>query len=74
MFIFKTCLCEGDILFSFFEPPAALIKIIHLWDLRWQEENRAIAQGSADLQQHDSPYAAAASGRKPKSFANASAA
>ena len=27
-------------------------KIRHLWDLRWHEENLAIAQGASDLQQH----------------------
>ena len=27
-------------------------KIRHLWDLRWHEENRAIAQGVSDLHQH----------------------
>ena len=27
-------------------------KIRHLWDLRWHEENRAVAQGAAALQQH----------------------
>ena len=27
-------------------------KIRHLWDLRWHEENRAIAQGVSDTQQH----------------------
>ena len=27
-------------------------KVRYLWDLRWHEENRAVAQGDADLQQH----------------------
>ena len=30
-------------------------KIRHLWDLQWHEEKRAVAQGTADLQQHRLP-------------------
>ena len=30
-------------------------KIRHLWDIRWHEEKRAVAQGTADLQQHRLP-------------------
>ena len=46
---------HGAVAWQLTKKGIAARKIRHLWDFLWHEENRAVAQGAADLQQHHCP-------------------